>query len=284
MACALRDLGLRVRVASIQSAPAPPPALANLSLEWPQAGPREMAECENAWRGPGGMLRRRLARREGVEIAQIGGLLNLVERWRTRRLVGLGLHTPLLLDTVHQVSGIPSVWYAGDEPASYHLSCLRHEAPKAWSRRLTTAGYYLLKNRMFARRMTAAVGVSETEAKRLQRVCGVAHTLAVHNGVDLEYFRMSDRPALGRSLTFWGRMDFEPNIDAVRWFAKHVWQQLVRKAPGARWIIAGKHPATSVTALQQIQGIEVTGAVPNLRPLARDAAAIVLPMRIGGGV
>ncbi|HEX7011008.1 MAG TPA: glycosyltransferase family 4 protein, partial [Phycisphaeraceae bacterium] len=63
-----------------------------------------------------------------------------------------------------------------------------------------------------------------------------------------------------------------------------VWPALRADYPDATWKIVGKNPCQRVQALAQQPGIEVTGQVEDIRPWAHEAAAVVLPMRCGGGI
>ena len=54
-------------------------------------------------------------------------------------------------------------------------------------------------------------------------------------------------------------------------------------APEARFTIVGRSPTPEVLALRSQPGVEVTGTVPDVRPYYREAVAVVVPLRVGGG-
>jgi glycosyltransferase involved in cell wall biosynthesis len=85
----------------------------------------------------------------------------------------------------------------------------------------------------------------------------------------------------GRTLVFVGSLAFEPNEDAVLWFAEEI-LPLVRR-PGLRFIIAGTNPSERIQQLTAIPGVEVTGWVPDLTPIYQSATLSVTPLRSGGG-
>ncbi len=66
-------------------------------------------------------------------------------------------------------------------------------------------------------------------------------------------------PAQGADLVFTGRMDYRPNIDAVRWFAREVMPVLRQRVPAARFWIVGAAPTGEVRALADLPGVQVTG-------------------------
>jgi sugar transferase (PEP-CTERM/EpsH1 system associated) len=112
---------------------------------------------------------------------------------------------------------------------------------------------------------------------------------AVSSGVDQVYFDPSqpfpapfDTHRL--NFVFTGTMDYPPNIDAVAWFAEAILPIIRRTRPDAAFHIAGSNPAPRVQALTAIDGVFVTGRVPDMRPYIAHASAGVAPMRIGRGI
>jgi len=107
---------------------------------------------------------------------------------------------------------------------------------------------------------------------------------AVGNGVDTEYFGPGSVKVEEHSCVFVGVMDYRPNVDAVCWFVGEVWPQLRSRFPNATFNIVGKSPASEVTALNAIDGVTVTGPVPDVRPWLHQATCVVVPLRIARGV
>ncbi|MBP0445133.1 TIGR03087 family PEP-CTERM/XrtA system glycosyltransferase [Roseomonas sp. SSH11] len=111
----------------------------------------------------------------------------------------------------------------------------------------------------------------------------------VNNGVDLSRFD-PDRTYLnpyagtGPALVFTGTMDYRPNVDAVCWFADTVMPLLAGRSPAPTFHIVGANPAPAVRALASRPGVQVTGAVPDIRPFIAHAAVAVAPLRIARGI
>ncbi|MCW5661943.1 MAG: TIGR03087 family PEP-CTERM/XrtA system glycosyltransferase [Burkholderiaceae bacterium] len=113
-------------------------------------------------------------------------------------------------------------------------------------------------------------------------------TRAVSNGVDAEYFVVDTaRPTpfapSELPVVFTGVMDYWPNVDAVKWFAAEALPALRRRWPGLRFHVVGRNPTPAVRALVG-QGVNVTGAVPDVRPFLQHAAVVVAPLRLARGV
>src|SRR5690606_14562716 len=111
----------------------------------------------------------------------------------------------------------------------------------------------------------------------------------VENGIDTRRFD----PAIpfdpvgageGPLAVFTGQMDYRPNIDAVRWFAADILPLVRRRHPAARFAIVGRAPTSEVRALETLDGVTVTGEVPDVRPWLAAADVIVAPLLLARGV
>ncbi len=134
--------------------------------------------------------------------------------------------------------------------------------------------------------------VSEQERERFAALAPEAAARAdwVENGVDLGYFspdRLYDNPfpADAASVVFTGTMDYRPNVEAVVWFAREVMPLLRQrlKKPFTFQIVGAK-PAPQVRELGHLPGVNVTGAVPDIRPYLAHAQVAVAPLRIARGI
>jgi len=153
--------------------------------------------------------------------------------------------------------------------------------PKSWLFRREAAAVRALERRA-AREFDAALLVSPAE-------CAAAgepeRLIPVSNGVDLEYFApAAAAPESPPSVVFTGQMDYPPNVEAVRWFVREVWPALERQAGGLRFRIVGRQPVRPVRQLADVPGVEVTGAVPDVRPFLSAATAAVVPLRLARGI
>jgi len=83
-------------------------------------------------------------------------------------------------------------------------------------------------------------------------------------------------------VVYFGLLSTVPNIDAVVHFVQDVWPRIAEARPDARFKIIGGRPPPSLLALAGPR-VELTGFVPDLRPHLAAAAAVVVPLRLGGG-
>ncbi|PCJ37028.1 MAG: hypothetical protein COA99_12945 [Moraxellaceae bacterium] len=111
---------------------------------------------------------------------------------------------------------------------------------------------------------------------------------AVTNGVDSEYFSPESAfqnislPA--KTVVFTGAMDYWANEEAVVWFCKKVWPEVLKIHPDACFYIVGTNPNPGVLALNNGSSVVVTGRVEDVRPYLDGSAAVVAPLRIARGI
>ena len=287
VAAALRRLGYRVGIACMEPGDDPPPAeLAAMLHPWPEAGADALMQLQRGWAGPLAPLRRKLASYRGVEPARLAGLVPLVERLAPRVVLGTGQLGGVLLQALRRLreQDMAKLWYAADEVAYFHLSCMTREGPADWAGRLQHAAIHAALERGFGSGLDGVIGVHPRDTALLRLATG-ARAETIRNGVDLDYFAPDPDAAVEpQTLIFWGRLDFEPNVDAARWLANDLVPALRKPFPGATLRLVGRQPCDAVLALGDRPGVEVVGPVDDLRPMARSTAAVVLPMRCGGGI
>lgn len=125
---------------------------------------------------------------------------------------------------------------------------------------------------------------SADDERRLLAEIPAARTAVIPNAADVDYYqpRLSDPPADGRTVVFFGLLSYAPNVDGVIYFVQEIWPRIAEAHPEARLKIVGAKPPRS---LQNLAGprVELTGFVPDLRLHLASAAAVVVPLRLGGG-
>jgi polysaccharide biosynthesis protein PslH len=85
------------------------------------------------------------------------------------------------------------------------------------------------------------------------------------------------------SVLFAGNYVHTPNADAARWLVEDIFPRVRAIHPSALLCLAGPGLPADVTA-HAPDGVIVTGYVPSLVPWLDRAAAVVAPLRLGGGM
>jgi polysaccharide biosynthesis protein PslH len=79
-------------------------------------------------------------------------------------------------------------------------------------------------------------------------------------------------------------MDYRPNIEAVSDFAQNALPAIRVTHPDTTFAIVGRNPTEAVSALSSLPGVQVTGAVDDVRTWLAGADVVVAPLRIARGI
>lgn len=152
------------------------------------------------------------------------------------------------------------------------------------------ANRLLRYERRIANDFSASTFVSRDEVDLFRRLAPEVESVwSMQNGVDTEYFsphRAYPCPYSSgeKAIVFTGAMDYWANVDAVRWFAKEIFPEVLSVVPDARFYVVGANPRDEVYRLAAAPGVVVTGRVPDVRPYLAHAVTSVAPLRIARGI
>jgi polysaccharide biosynthesis protein PslH len=138
--------------------------------------------------------------------------------------------------------------------------------------------------RTVCQRASAVVVTTEREAQLVREICPAAAVHVIPNGVDQEYFKQGMAGEAGATISFTGDMGYFPNEQAAVFFARQVLPLIRNVIPEARFLIVGRQPTRNVRRLQTIEGVEVTGFVPDVRPYLARSQVSVAPFCIAAGI
>jgi len=117
--------------------------------------------------------------------------------------------------------------------------------------------------------------------KLLQQYPGAPVKVAP-NGVDCQ--TLTPLPeARGKEILFVGSLGVLPNIDAIRFFVRHVFPELRRRFSDLVFHIVGKNPPPEIQKLHGVAGINVAANVASVEPYYQRSALTVVPLRAGSG-
>lgn len=216
----------------------------------------------------------------GIENAAIHSIADQAEQCAADVVVAVGLEAlPLLAGVRHATR----VWYAADEWVWHHLSFVRPTQPRTWSH-LRAAAIKGLYEFTFRTVVDRAWVVSPADRQAMQWIAGIENVDVLPNGVDPEHYAPQALPEAPNSCMFWGRLDFEPNIQALEWFCDTVWPRVLAQVPQAQFQILGFAPVPAVQRLARRQGVALAENLPDLRDAIGRRQVVVIPMQSGGGI
>lgn len=85
----------------------------------------------------------------------------------------------------------------------------------------------------------------------------------------------------GDKILFLGSYSWFPNRDALNYFLREIWLEIIRKIPSQELLVVGRMFPTSI---HNVKGIKLLGEVNDMSEVWQQAGILVVPLRIGSGV
>lgn len=216
----------------------------------------------------------------GIPASRIHQVAATAEELHADVVVAVGLD---VLPYLAKVRGAQRVWYAADEWVVHHLSQFFWTRRESWNN-LQVAAIKGLYEWAFAPCVDRVWLVSQRDAKATRLVMRGVATDVVPNGVNTEDYAPQNVAEIDDSCVFWGRLDFGPNLDAVRWFVHNVWRPLTHRNPAARFTVFGFKPGDEIRYLAAEFGFELITDLPDIRSQICQRQLVVLPFVSGTGI
>ena len=184
-----------------------------------------------------------------------------------------------------RLAGRPSILAALD---AWHLNVEAEARVTRGPRRVLLRSESSRVKRFEAReyhRFDRVVVVSEQDRAALEELGARLRVEVIPNGVDAERFAPDPSALRDESrIVFTGVMSYAPNVTAAEYLTRRVLPRVHEARPDAHLAIVGREPAPAVRMLERLDGVEVTGEVPDLRPWLNGSRAYACPMQTGTGI
>ncbi len=200
-----------------------------------------------------------------------------------------GLEMTGYLPLVRQLQPNAKVCYDAHN-AEYQLQQLIFEVDRSTIERWPAAIYSWIQARRITRferavcqQADCVLAVSDEDAAALKHFR--TNIAVIPNGIFTEqYANNPEELDLGpHVLTFTGKMDYRPNVDAMLWFTDEVLPLIKQQVPDARLYIVGQKPHARLEVLRDIEQVFLTGWVPEIHPFLSATTVYVAPLRMGSG-
>lgn len=134
-------------------------------------------------------------------------------------------------------------------------------------------------------RFGRVVLVSDADLLALLSLNPALRGTVIPNGVDAaRYAPLASIPPDRDRIVFTGVMSYAPNILAAQHLVTRILPQVRAVRPAAHLAVVGRAPARAVRALGRVEGVHVTGEVPDVRPWLAGSRVYACPMTSGTGI
>lgn len=123
--------------------------------------------------------------------------------------------------------------------------------------------------------------ISDQDAKLINHSQNSSFQI-IPNGIDTNHFKPEPRARV-IDLLFTGNMQYEPNVNCVKYVVEHVMPLLVNEYPHIQFVAAGMNPAKELQLIKS-RNLQLTGWVDDLRNYYQQSRIFIAPMQIGIGM
>jgi glycosyltransferase involved in cell wall biosynthesis len=206
-------------------------------------------------------------------------LENLVQRWPPDLVL---IIYPIMGCYLDVLSSLPARRVVLDADPASDAAAERARWQPAWGRLIRRLDARAWRNfeRRVLRSVDAAVVFTHRDRLRLAQAAGETTIVTIPFGTD--FVERPQAPASDEPVVlFVGNFLHAPNSDAAMMLAGHILPLLRDRRRDVRLVLVGDHPPRD---LPESEHLVVTGPVPDLAPYFAQAAVVVAPLRLGGGM
>jgi glycosyltransferase involved in cell wall biosynthesis len=142
---------------------------------------------------------------------------------------------------------------------------------------------WLRFERRLMRESDATVVFTRRDGEALRTLAPAARIAEIPFGTTLPDLPLDPRGYGPATLLFVGSFVHPPNFDAAIRLAADVFPRVRARAPSAQLNVVGENPPPELQRLAS-PGVSILGRVPDLRPYLDQAAVVIAPLRLGGGM
>ncbi|MDD5639136.1 MAG: glycosyltransferase family 4 protein [Candidatus Pacebacteria bacterium] len=117
--------------------------------------------------------------------------------------------------------------------------------------------------------------------------CPISNLVVIPNGIKDNLIKLQISNIQHQEediISFFGRMTYQPNEDAVIFFAKNVFPKIKKQIPKVKFFIIGGPVSFKVKKLKNIPGVIVTGFLNNPYEIILKSKVFICPLRFGAGI
>lgn len=127
--------------------------------------------------------------------------------------------------------------------------------------------------------------ISSEDLKKYQTLGCKIPLINVPFGVDYQSLAKKIEPKQNKNISIFhlGSMDWQPNLEAVRWFIDECWEKIHQQNPGIKLYLAGRNMPDNINPKKK-SGIIVIGEVEDAYQFMNKHDIMVVPLLSAGGI
>lgn len=195
-----------------------------------------------------------------------------------------GLLFALYLDEIKKITSSPVVLRAHN--TEHRIRKMMAENSGSRIRRAylkNLAGRLLSMETDAARMFDAIVPISEPDSIWFSAVPGGKPVYLSEAGTDVAE-RLAEPDGSSPGVGFIGSLNWQPNLDGLKWFLKHVWPHVLKTVPCATMHIAGRGAPASAKRWLKGEKVSFEGEVDDARSFMASMNVIIAPLFSGSGL
>lgn len=85
------------------------------------------------------------------------------------------------------------------------------------------------------------------------------------------------------AIMFSGNLEYHPNMEAIRWFAREIWPRVRERIPNAEWQLVGRNPEAVAAIVRNVPNARLVGPVTDAIAALARSRVVVVPLLAGSG-
>lgn len=132
-------------------------------------------------------------------------------------------------------------------------------------------------------KVDAIITITDEDKKIIAGICPQKPIYTCLTGINLENYKQVIEPTYPNTLFHFASMDWMPNMEAVDWFLKDVWREVLKQQPTTKLILAGRGMPEKIKKMAS-ENIQVIEDVKDSAEFYKRYDIMLVPLWSGSGL
>ena len=133
-------------------------------------------------------------------------------------------------------------------------------------------------------RLSARIAVTTKDGEFFRALYPYQEYAVLNHGITFDEFSLPDIASEPNTLVFVGNYQHYPNVAAMEYFFREIWNDIIREVPDTRIYLVGPKPPKEIECRADGKQIFVIGGVADIRPYIQKASVCIAPLITGAGM